>query len=135
MTLAQLRRMLPHMPFNALLGFTVTEVHEDGITLECPIRPDLWNGMGVVHGGVIATLADAAVGISLMQKHGAEQPATTVEMKLNYLRPAGKGSLYARAHLLKSGLTLAVGRADVKDDNNNLIATALVTYMYVGRRQ
>ena len=90
--------------------------------------------MGVVHGGVIATLADAVVGIALMQKHGAEQPATTVEMKLNYLRPAGKGSLFARAHLLKSGLTLAGGRADVKDDDGNLIATALVTYMYIGRR-
>jgi uncharacterized protein (TIGR00369 family) len=135
MTLAQLRRTLPHMPFNALLGLHVKEVHDDGVTIECPIRPDLWNGMGVVHGGVIATLADAVVGISLMQKHGAEQPATTVEMKLNYLRPAGKGSLFARAHMLKSGLTLAVARADVKDDDGNLIATALVTYMYIGRRQ
>ena len=127
--------MLPHMPFNALLGIHVKDVHDDGVTIECPIRPDLWNGMGVVHGGVIATLADVAVGMSLMHKHGAEQPATTVEMKLNYLRPAGKGSLFARAHLLKAGLTLAVARADVKDDHGNLIATALVTYMYVGRRR
>jgi acyl-CoA thioesterase len=134
MTLAELRRMMPHMPFNALLGLEVKEIHDDGITIECPIRPDLWNGMGVVHGGVTATLADAAVGMALMQKHGGEQPATTVEMKVNYLRPAGKGSLLARSHLLKAGTTLAVGRVDIHDSAAHLIATALITYMYVGRK-
>ena len=51
MTLAQLRQMLPHMPFNALLGIQVKEVHDDGVTIECPIRPDLRNATGVVHGG------------------------------------------------------------------------------------
>jgi acyl-CoA thioesterase len=134
MTLDELRQIMPHMPFNALLGLEVKEIHDDGITVECPIRPDLWNGMGVVHGGVSATLADAAVGIALMQKNGGEQPATTVELKVNYLRPAGKGSLIARSHLLKAGLTLAVGRVDIHDSAGNLIATALITYMYVGRR-
>jgi len=134
MTLDELRQIMPHMPFNDLLGLEVKEIHPDGITIECPIRPELWNGMGVVHGGVTAALADAAVGIALMQKHGGEQPATTVELKVNYLRPAGKGSLLARSHLLKTGLSLAVARVDVHDSAGNLIATALITYMYVGRR-
>ena len=89
--------------------------------------------MGVVHGGVTATLADAAVGIAILQRHGGERPATTVELKVNYLRPAGKGKLTARAHLLRAGSTLAVGRADITDDDSRLVATALVTYMYLGR--
>ena len=119
------------MPFNMLVGIRVKELHEDGLSIECPLRAELWNGMGVVHGGVTATLADAAVGIALMQRHGGERPATTVELKVNYLRPAGKGKLTARAHLLKAGSTLAVGRADVTDDQQQLIATALVTYMFL----
>jgi len=131
LSLPQIRRVLRHMPFNMLVGIRVKELHEDGLSIECPLRAELWNGMGVVHGGVTATLADAAVGIALMQRHGGERPATTVELKVNYLRPAGKGKLTARAHLLKAGSTLAVGRADVTDDQQQLIATALVTYMFL----
>jgi acyl-CoA thioesterase len=131
---AQIRRMLRDMPFNTLLGIRVSEIHPDGITIECVIRPEMWNSMGVVHGGITATLADAAVGIALMQRSGAEQPATTVELKVNYLRPAGTGKLRARSHLLRSGSTLAVGRADITDEKANLVATALVTYLYLDRR-
>ena len=47
---------------------------------------------------------------------------------------SAKGSLLARSHLLKTGLSLAVARVDVHDSAGNLIATALITYMYVGRR-
>jgi acyl-CoA thioesterase len=125
--------MVRNMPFNALLGVRVKELHDDGLTIECAVRPDLRNGMGVVHGGVTASLADAAVGIALARQSAGERPATTVELKVNYLRPAGTGKLRARAHLLKSGGRLAVGRADIRDDGDNLIATALVTYMYLDR--
>lgn len=123
------------MPFNTLLGIRIREIHEDGLTIECPIRAEHWNGMGVVHGGVTATLADAAVGISLMQRSGGERPATTVELKVNFLRPAGTGTLSARAHLLRTGSTLAVGRVDITGEDGKLIATGLVTYMFLDRRE
>jgi acyl-CoA thioesterase len=84
---------------------------------------------GVLHGGVTATLADAAVGIAITQRVGRTAAATTVEMKLNYLRPVSGRKITARAHLLRMGSTLCIGRVDMFDDANELVSTALVTYM------
>ncbi len=117
------------MPFNALLGIRLTKLHHDGLTIECTLRPDLLNSAGVLHGGVTATLADAAVGIALNRHFGGKRPITTVELKINYFRAVGAGKVFARAHLLRTGSTLCVGRVDMVDSERNPIGTALVTYM------
>ena len=57
--------------------------------------------------------------------------ATTVEMKLNYLRPVLGGTITARARLLRMGSTLCVGRVDLFNDAKEMVAAALVTYMLI----
>jgi uncharacterized protein (TIGR00369 family) len=105
------------------------------LTVECAVRPDLLNGARVVHGGVTATMADAAVGIALNRHFGGKRPITTVELKINYFRPVAEGKIFARAYLVRVGSSICVGRADLRDGQKNLIATALVTYMLLdGRR-
>lgn len=117
------------MPFNTLLGIRVRRLHKDGLTIECAVREELLNSAGVIHGGVTATMADAAVGIALTRHFGFKRPMTTVEIKVNYLRPVSEGKILARAHLIRIGSTLCVGRVDIKDGGAALVATALVTYM------
>jgi acyl-CoA thioesterase len=73
-------------------------------------------------------MADAAVGIAITTRMG-RPAATTVEMKLNYLRPVSGGKITARAYLLRMGSTLCIGRVDLFDDSKELVAAALVTYM------
>ncbi len=124
----ELNELILKMPFNHHLGLRVTRVYKDGLTLECEVRPEMTNGLGTLHGGVTASLVDAAVGIAVIGARGGA-PATTVEMKLNYLRPATHGKVRARARLLKVGRTLAVGSVDVHDAHGHAIATALLTYM------
>src|SRR5207237_9898654 len=102
------------MPFNALLGIHVLRYHSDGLTVECGVRDQLLNSAGVLHGGVLATVADAAVGIALARHFGGRRPMTTVEMKINYLRPVAEGNVRARARLLKVGTTLGCGRRNMK---------------------
>lgn len=121
--------MIPRMPFNNLVGIRLKAVHRDGVTIQCETRPELLNGAGVVHGGVTATLADAAVGISLARHFGGRRPITTVEFKINYFRPVSSGKIYARGILLRIGSAICVGRVDMTDDRKALIASALVTYM------
>ena len=116
------------MPFNDLLGIRFVEEHEDGVTIELPIREELMNGHGVVHGGVTATLVDAALGIAITRKWQGRL-VSTVEMKLNYLRPAVAGKLTARSRFVKTGKTLVVGTVDVVDDAGRGIAFGLLTYM------
>jgi uncharacterized protein (TIGR00369 family) len=128
-TLEQLRGWVDRMPFNQLLGIRVAKIHADGVTIECKVRDELRNLAGLLHGGVTATMADAAVGISIASHFRGARRTTTVEMKLNYLRPIAEGKAIARAHLLRIGAHLCVGRVDIFDSKRNLAATALVTYM------
>ena len=128
-TAAGIRAWLPRMPFNALLGIRLHRLHKDGLTIRCDVQPQLLNSAGVLHGGVTATLADAAVGIATT-RHYAGRPITTVELKINYFRPVPpQGTVYARARLLRTGSTLSVGEVEIRDARKNLAGVAIVTYM------
>ena len=132
LTVRQLtREFLPRTPFNVLLGVRVRRAHEDGLTIECEVRDDLRNAFGAMHGGVTASLADAAVGMALYRHTGGLRPAATVELKVNYFRPVKEGKLIARARLLRVGSTLCVGSVELTDSHKRSIGVALVTYMFL----
>lgn len=110
-------------------------VHKDGITLACTVREELRNSAGIAHGGVAASLADAAVGIAIHRRLGGKRPITTVELKINYFQPVMRGRLFARSHLLRVGSTLCVGRVDLHDESARAVGAAMVTYIFLdGRR-
>jgi uncharacterized protein (TIGR00369 family) len=69
------------------------------------------------------------VGISLASHFEGRRPCTTTDLKINYLRPIAEGKLVARAHLLRVGKKLCVGRVDMHDSHRKLAAVAIVTYM------
>jgi uncharacterized protein (TIGR00369 family) len=128
LTLSELRRLIPKMAFDHHLNLRVVRKHRDGLTVECPVRPELLNRGGYLHGGVWATVADAAVGIALVAHLGLRR-MTTVEMKVNYFVPVERGKLVARAKLIRTGRTICVGSVDLRDDRRRLAGAALVTYM------
>ena len=134
LTAQTIRDFIASVPFAKLLGIKLTRVHSDGVTIECTLRPELTNSAAVAHGGVAATLADAAVGVALNRHFGGKRPITTVEMKINYFLPATKGRLFARARLLRIGSTLCVGSVDLTDSQGDTLGTALVTYMLLDAR-
>ena len=70
MTFEKLKQFLTGIPFNGLVGLRLVRLHKDGVSIECPMRPELLNGNGVLHGGVTATLADVAVGMALARHLG-----------------------------------------------------------------
>jgi uncharacterized protein (TIGR00369 family) len=114
-TFEELKQFLHEIPFNAHVGLKLVRLHKDGVTIECAMRPELLNGSGVLHGGVTATLADVAVGMALARHLGRPRSATTVEMKINYLRPVAHGKITARSHLVKVGSRLCCGRVEIFD--------------------
>lgn len=131
-TVADLNRIIEKMPFNVVLGMRAVRTHKDGITIECPLKPELLNFAGILHGGVTATMADAAVGIALWRHFKGERRHTTVEMKLNYLAPVtpGKGAkIVARARLVRIGQHLCIGQVDLTDGRRQRAGIAIVTYM------
>ena len=128
-TFEELKQFLHEIPFNAHVGMKLVRLHKDGVTIECAMRPELLNGSGVLHGGVTATLADVAVGMALARHLGRPRSATTVEMKINYLRPVAHGKITARSHLVKVGSRLCCGRVEIFDAAKRPVAAALITYM------
>jgi len=124
----ELNALMPKMPFNHLLGMRVSRVYSDGITIELEVTAELKNILGTLHGGATASLIDAAIGMAIIGQLGG-RPATTVEMKLNYLRPATHGKVRARSRIVKIGKTLAVATAEVHDLHGHLIAMGSATYL------
>ncbi len=87
------------------------------------------NPMGTVEGGMLAALADAAMGYAYMTTLAEGDGFTTLEMKINFLRPVCKGTLTATARLKKGGKTVGLVECDVMDAEGNLAAHAVGTHM------
>jgi acyl-CoA thioesterase len=133
MNFEELKQSLSEIPFNSHVGVRLVRLHTDGVTIACSIRGELLNGSGVLHGGVTATLADVAVGMALARHLGRSRAATTVELKINYMRPAAHGPVTARAHLLRVGAHLCSARVDIFDAAKRQVAAALLTYMILAQ--
>lgn len=118
------------MPFEHDLKLRVTRKHKDGVTVECPLNDGLMNSTGVLHGGVIASIADEAAWHALENDFGyGARKSTTTELKVNYLRPIAGKKAIARATLLRAGKTLVVSRVDITDPQKRLSAVGIVTYI------
>lgn len=121
------------MSFENKIRVQVVKKHRDGVTVECPLAPELMNSAKVLHGGVIATVADEAAWHALIRAYKGKRPMTTTELKVNYLRPIVGKTMSARAYVVRAGKTLGVTRVDVFDSERRLAAVSIVTYMLLDK--
>jgi uncharacterized protein (TIGR00369 family) len=82
----------------------------------------------VVHGGVVAMLADTAGGFASFLAAPAGSHVTTIEMKINFLEPIEHGEIKADARVLRQGRTTSVVDCDVTDQDGRLVGKALMTF-------
>jgi len=115
-------------PFWSLLGMEIVDIKKGWAKIRLPFSENLANGTGVVHGGAIFSPADSAVGMALVGLIDKDENISTLEMKINYLKPLIKGDLIAEAKIVHRGTMTAIGDVDVKDEKGNLIAKGLATY-------
>ena len=117
------------------LGARITEAEPGRVVLELETGPQHRHGGGVVQGGVITQIADAAMGMSLgtLQEDGLWN--TTIELKINFLRPVIEGRLRAIGRVIEMKQTLYFSEADVVDEKGRLIARASSTCMPVPEGQ
>ncbi len=108
------------------------EFVEDGVyRFRVPITPYMMNRGGIVHGGVIGTLADSTMG-SLINKSLPEgKVAVTVEMKVNYLEPGVGSELISEARLIRLGNTLTFADCKVENGSGKRIAHATGTFAII----
>lgn len=119
------RGALHAQPFSVLLGTELMYVGANELTLCLPIRDELRQQHGFVHGGVISYLADNALTFAGALALGPR--VVTGEYKINYLRPALKGTLMARARVVHAGRHQATCQCSVyvmENGDEKLVALA-----------
>jgi uncharacterized protein (TIGR00369 family) len=124
-----LRGEAPPPPIAALLGFTLTSVGDGEATIELKVDERLANPMGSLHGGVLGDIADAAMGVAWASTLGEGESFTTIELKINFLKPVWSGTLRARGRVVKGGRTIGLMECDVLDAQDRLVARASSTCM------
>ena len=118
-------------PIAQLIGFDITELEHGRCLITFDAEPRHANPMGGLHGGVICDVTDAAMGMAYASTldTAAGEYFTTVELKVNFLRPFRTGRLYAEGQVTNAGKTLGLVEAELKDESGRLIAKAASTCM------
>jgi len=93
------------------------------------------NVMGTLHGGVLATLADSAMGFAFATTLAAEESFATLEMKISFLRPVWRATLTASASVVQRGKTTGLVECRVTDERHRLIAHATCTCLVLRGEQ
>ena len=85
--------------------------------------------MGTLHGGILCDLADAAMGYAFASTLAEDELFTTVEIKLNFLKPVFKSKLRAEGKLIKKGATVGLLECHIYDEKESLVAHSTSTCM------
>jgi uncharacterized protein (TIGR00369 family) len=118
-------------PFLRHLGIELVEFSEGIAVMKMPMKNELRQPYGLLHGGATASLIDTAMAFAVVATIGDEEKATTVDLTVHYLRPVVDETSICTAKTIRAGRRLITVSAEVSDENGRLIATALSTYSKV----
>jgi len=128
---AELRERLRNTNTAKQFGFELVEASPGRAILSMRVDERHKQLHGVVHGGVLAALADTAGGLASYMSMPRGTRIATIEMKINYLEGVEAGSVEADAQVVRIGKHLAVVDCDIRDGNRRLVGKALMTF-FVG---
>ncbi|WP_372681737.1 thioesterase family protein [Desulfosarcina sp.] len=141
----RLRRLYQErLPFNRLLGLSVTSLNSDGGTMSFSMREDLIGNVfhRTLHGGVISSVLDAVGGLTasaslMVRAAGLSEEKVkamfaqvgTIDLRVDYLRP-GRGERFtANGRIMRTGRKVAVVRMEMHNEDALLVAVGTGTYM------
>lgn len=126
--LEQLRARVARSAFHRSFGMEVDEASRGEVVLGWEAREEHLNLQGLVHGGVVATLLDTAMGLAIRSVLDPGRRHVTIEMGVHYLRPAHPGRLRARGRVARIGREIAFADAEVIDAQDRVLARATGTF-------
>src|SRR5918911_694646 len=125
------RDELPAAPMADLVGFGFSEIEESRVVFECTPAEYHYNPIGAVHGGLACTLFDSAMGCAVHTMLPAGVGYTTIELKVNFLRPIDvkTGRLLCEGTTIHVGGHIATAEARLLDASGKLYGHATTTCM------
>ncbi len=118
--------------FAGRLGATVTGTGEGAAVLAFEVGEEHLNPAGTLHGGVVATLVDTAMGQAVRTTTDDGEVPATSQLTVTYLRPGKAGRLEVRGRVRTRGEHLTICEADVEQDGRAL-AHAVATFALLDR--
>ncbi len=122
---------LPPTPMAELIEFKLVEVSEGYAVFTIEPHERYYNGVGIVHGGLAATLLDSAMGCAINTMASAGRVFTTLEMNINYVRPLKRetGEVRCEASVIHLGGHIATAKGQIVDREGKLYAHGTTTCM------
>jgi uncharacterized protein (TIGR00369 family) len=128
------RQRVNAFPFVKLMGMKLLSSGGGRSVMECRIRPVLRNSAGMLHGGVMGALVDMSVATALRSVMPLSSKMTTVEYKVNFLKPVPEGKVTAHGNILRLGRTIAVGATEIRNEAGEAVAFGSATYYILNVR-
>jgi uncharacterized protein (TIGR00369 family) len=122
------RRRVKENRSTELLGFDVESVQAGRAIFRMDVRPRHKQIHGVVHGGILAALADTTAAIAAYTAVPNGTEIATVELSINYLEPVPGGRIKADARVLRAGRNFVVTECEIFTEDGKLAAKALLTF-------
>jgi uncharacterized protein (TIGR00369 family) len=116
-------------PIGKLLGLKLSNPADGQAIVEFEATEHYANPMGTLHGGVLCDIADAAMGAAYRSTLTDGESFTTLELKINFLRPVWKAKLRAEARLVRAGRIVGLVECNIIDEQGRLVARASSTCM------
>lgn len=131
----RVRRELSAQGVTALLGIDIDDLAPGRVTLSMPITPAVVQQYQVVHGGMVAVIADSASGLAAISLLPATDGVLSIEFKINLLGPGRGEKMIARGTVIKAGRTVIVAQADVYcvDNGVKTLTAVLVNTLLVAK--
>ncbi len=126
---AIIRGDAPPPPIARLIGFDLISVKPGEGVVEFQSTEAHANPMGTLHGGALCDIADIAMGVAYSSNLDEGESFTTLELKINFLKPVWKARLIAVGRVVKQGRTVGMVECDITDDKGSLVARATSTCM------
>jgi uncharacterized protein (TIGR00369 family) len=126
---------IPPSPVAQLIGFQIASIKSGEAVIEFEAGEAHANPMGTLHGGILCDIADAAMGMAFGASLDEGESFTTLELKINFLKPVWKARLKATGRVVKQGRTIGLIECDVTDEQGSLVARAVSTCMILRGEQ
>jgi uncharacterized protein (TIGR00369 family) len=120
---------IPPPPMVSLLGLRMVEAEEGRVVFAGTAAEAFYNGVGVAHGGFVATLLDSALGCAINTTMPAGRAFTTLELHINYTRPLRRetGEVRCEARVIHVGRRVGTAEARVVDASGKIYAHGTTT--------
>ena len=120
------------IPFASYCGVEPLQAADGETRLQVRTGPDHANNFGIVHGGLLCTLLDVAMGTAARQATG--YPVMTLDMQISFLAP-GRGTLTATGRVVRAGRSIIFTEAEIRAEDQELVAKSTGIFKPVRRKE